>query len=75
MCEFYGLGSSPTYYYLVTKQAMPTGLIVGQKFLVQSEISAAFDLRPSDVTELVSTGRLIVGDHWYLATQTPLVRK
>lgn len=75
MCDFYGLGSSPNYYYLITKQVMTTGLIVDQKFLVQADLADTYNLRPSDVTELLSTGRLIVNDHWYIATQTPLVRK
>lgn len=75
MCDFYSLGSSSTYFYLVTKQAMPTGLIVEQKFIIRNELGSTFDLRPSEVDELLSTGRLIIGDHWYVATVTPLVKK
>lgn len=75
MCEFYSFGSSPIYFYLVTKQAMSTGLIVDQKFITHSELGSTFDLRPSEVDELLSTGRLIIGDHWYVATITPLVKK
>ena len=36
MCEFYSFGSSPIYFYLVTKQAMSTGLIVGHQFKIYS---------------------------------------
>lgn len=75
MCDFYSLGSSSTYFYLITKQAMPTGLIVDQKFITRSELGSTFDLRPSEVDELLSTGRLIINDHWYVATVTPLVKK
>lgn len=75
MCEFYSFGSSPIYFYLVTKQAMSTGLIVDQKFITRSELGSTFDLRPSEVDELLSTGRLIIGDHWCVATITPLVKK
>lgn len=54
---------------------MPTGLIVEQKFIIRNELGSTFDLRPSEVDELLSTGRLIIGDHWYVATITPLVKK
>ena len=75
VCDFYSLDSSSTYFYLVTKQDMPTGLIVAQKFIIRNELGSTFDLRPSEVDELLSTGRLIMGDHWYVATITPLVKK
>ena len=70
MCDFYSLGSSPPYFYLVTKQVMTTGLIIDQKFITRSELGSTFDLRPSEVDQLLSTGRLIINDHWYVATVT-----
>ena len=69
------VGSSPIYFYLVTKQAMPTNLIVDQKFITRSKLGSTFDLRLSEVDEFLSTGRLIINDHWYVATVTLLVKK
>ena len=70
----YAFGSSADHIYLITKQALKTGLIVHQAYKTKSEVSTYFDMRPSDVIELIANGRIIVNDNWFTCVQTPMVK-
>ena len=72
MYEEYAIGTSYTLHtYLITKQSRNTGLILEQGYFKSNQIAEHFDLKPSEVNYLSTTGHLQLEDFWFVSTRVP----